>query len=162
MKVLNIIIYFLLAFVFSLLDTSVLSFMPIFSATILLTISVLITLSLLGLKEQSLIFAIFSVLFYAAFSSLSVYFLVIFFLAIPFAILRLKKMAFFESNYLLVILTFVLLFLFFSLAIFILNSEISVQMLAVVATFVAINTLAGLIIYFLTKMIRRHFVLSEK
>lgn len=161
MKTINIIIYFLLAFIFSLLDTSVLSFMPIFSATILLTVSVLIALSLLGLKEQSLIFAIFAVLFYATFSSLSVYFLVVFFLIIPFAILRLKKMAFFESNYLLIFLTFALLFLIFSLAIFILNKEISVQMLTAVAAFVVINTLVGLIVYFVTKMIRRHFVLSE-
>jgi len=152
MKFIKITLLFFLALLLALVDTSVLSFFPVFEATILLSVSTLIVLSLLGYKREAVYFAGFSAIFYAAFSSMPVYFVVIFFLAMPFLISYLKTKAFFEGNIYLSVLVFLISFFLFGLIFFILEGDLSKNSLLVLFSFMIVNTLSGIIVYFVIKI----------
>ena len=154
MKIITYLFLILLAFFLSLVDTSFLSFLPIYSATILLTVSVIITFALVGFQKAALIFAAFAVLFYTCFSSLPPIFLAASFLILPLLIVYLKKMAIFETGRYFIFLIYFFSFLILGLALIILAADFSPSVFLTLFSFATINTLAGLAVFFIVRTIK--------
>ena len=153
MNLLAYIIFIFLALATTLLDTSFFSFLEIYYATILTSLAFLISFSILNLKKGAIIYAAFLTLFFAIFSSLPVWYLICLFFGIPLIIFAVRFRLAIDRSRLLLILTFLIANLLFQLSLAVASLDFSKYAFISIVSFTVINTLAGLIIYFITKKI---------
>ncbi len=163
MKTYKYIILAILSLLTTLLDTSFFSFIDIFEASIISTFAVLFTMAILNLKREALYFASFSILFYVIFSSVPVYLLFILFLGIPLILYLTKtKIALNQENVLWVITIFLLANFLFDLLLLLLFGGVSAESITSLFSFIVINTIFGLIIYYLSKIVISYFNIEIK
>lgn len=158
----NYIILILLAVISALLDTSFFSFLDVWNATVLLTFQILIVLSLLRFKNVLIVFAALSILLYASLSSLPIIFLIVAFLLIPLLIVYLGTKITFESNFPLILLSFLLINLVFQLLLVAISLEVSGAALTSVASFALINSMVGIIIFYIINYLKNIFRIEPK
>jgi len=163
MKIFYYIFLILLAFCAVLLDTSFFSFLIIYNATILISLILLISMPLSGVRKGTVIYASFLILFFAVFSSLPVWFLLLQFMLIPLIVFYLNQRFALDQSKILVILAFVLCCVFFQLSLAVVSQDFSKQAFVSVISFTIINSIAGVIIFFIfRKMIKTISPFLEK
>lgn len=145
----------------SLLDTSYLSFLEISGATILLSYAVLIVLALLDRKKPTFFYAAILTLFYSAFSSLPILFLIFMFFATPLAIQYSKKRFSIENNIVIILLVFFISNFVFEGLLILISKDFSYLALNALISFTTINTIAGMIIYFCTKAVTNYLGIKK-
>lgn len=151
MNLLVYLIFILLAFLTTLLDTSFFSFLEVYHATILSSFAFLVSFSILDIKKGTLIFAAFLTLFFAVFSSLPVWLIICLFFGIPLIIFVVRfRLAIDRSGFLLV-LTFISTGLLFQLSLAMAALDFSKNAFISVISFTIINTIFGLLVYYLTQ-----------
>jgi len=147
----------------TLLDTSFFSFIDIFEATILTTFLVLLVLVILNFRREALYFASFSILFFTIFSSVPIYLLFVLFFGIPIAIYLVKtKIAVNQENIFWVIIIFLVANFFFDLLLLVFWGEANANALTSLMFFTIVNTIFGLLIFYITKIIIRYFNIEIK
>lgn len=158
MKTYKYVLYFFVALVTTLLDTSFFSFLSIFEASFVLTFSLLLVLTILDLRKEALYFGFVSILFYTIFSSLPVYLLFLIFLGIPMVIYLIKiRMAINLENFVWVIITLFFSNLSFYFLLIVFFGEVSAVSLTSFSFFIIINTILGLAVYYLSKILMKYF-----
>lgn len=151
MKLSQYLFLLILAFASTLLDVSFFSFLEIQDATILSSLALLITLSILDLKKSTVIFASFLTLFFAIFSSLSVWMMIALFFGVPLLIFVANhRFAIDRANFL-VIFTFIFFNLIFQLSLALFSLDFSATAFKSIISFMIINSVFGLMIYYLAK-----------
>lgn len=151
MRQLNYLFFAILALFTTIIDIAFFSFLPIFGSPLLLTFIILIVLGALSLRSHSVAFASFAILFYAGLSSLELQYILILFLAIPFMVTLLRRRFIFELN----LYSFGFLMsascLIFELLLIIFELNFSQAGFLGLLSFTIINTLGGIIVFFLAK-----------
>lgn len=155
MKPIELIIWAIVAFLSSVLDTSFLAFLDIFNSTVISSFCIVIVLAMLGYKSQSIYFGSFVILFLSAFSSIPIFALFIAYMAIPLLIIFLKQKIYFEAIPAVVVLAFLVSSTIFRLTLLTLGSIPSRKIISSLLSFPAINTLFG---YFLLMLARRYIL----
>lgn len=155
MKLLYYIILILLAFFAVLLDTSFFSFLEICYATILLSLVILISLPLLNIEKGTIIFATMLIVFFSIFSSLPIWFLTLIFILIPSIVFYLNRRFAFDHSKLLIVMVFVLCSFLFQLGLAIISQDFSQQAFISVISFTIINTIFGVIIFYVFKFAKK-------
>lgn len=162
MNIINYILITVIAIVSVILDTSFFSFLEVWHATVLITFQILITLSIIGFRQHLLYFAAIAILLYAIFSSVPLYFLILAFLGIPLLIIFLKSKITYESNFPVIFLSFLIVNLIFQLGLIGASLSFSAAAITSIASFSIINTMAGLIIYYIINYIKVTFRVEER
>lgn len=153
MNLLTYIIFIFLALVTTLLDTSFFSFLEIYYATVLISLAFLISFSILNLRKGVTIYATFLTLFFAVFSSLPVWLLISLFFGIPLIIFAVRFRLAIDRSKLILVSAFLIANLLFQLSLAVVSLDFSKYAFISIVSFMVINTLAGLVIYFITKKI---------
>jgi len=163
MKIYKYIILAIAAFVTTLLDTSFFSFIDIFEASIISTFSALLVLTILNFKREALYFASFSILFYTIFSSVPVYLLFLLFFGIStlFYLAKIKVAINLKSIFWVIIIFLVSNFLF-DLFLLLLFGGVTADSLTSLFFFVIINTIFGIILFYLSKILIKYFNIEVK
>ncbi len=163
MKTYKYIILVILSLVTTLLDTSFFSFIDIFEASLISTFAVLLTFTILNFRREALYFASFSILFYTIFSSVPVYLLFILFFGIPIFVYLVKnKIALNLESIFWIIIILLIANAIFDLLLLFLFGGISAGTLTSFFSFITINTIFGVIIFYLSKIVIRYFNLEVK
>lgn len=147
---------FILALFSAILDTSFFSAITIFGASIILTYLILIFLAIRA-TEETFIFAAFSVIFFTIFSSISVIIILLNFLIIPLMVFYLRKRFLPEPSFLASLLYFSAGSLIFELIFILYFKEFGREGLTILGSFIAMSTIAGMIIYVTESRIRKIF-----
>lgn len=163
MKLYKYILLFVLSFLTAILDTSFFSFLTLYEASLISTFSIMIILMILDLRREALYFASFSILFYTIFSSVPVYLLFILFLGIPlfFYLLKTRVAINLESLVWVIIILF-LSNLLFDLLLIVFFGDVSAGSLTSLLFFTIINTVFGLIVFYISKIIIKYFNIQIK
>jgi hypothetical protein len=146
-----------IAFVASLMDTSFFSFLPIFGATLLLAYVIALNFALTTRLENLSTYAIPTVFFYSIFSSLPIWLVVLVFFVIPSIVLLIKNKYFPEPSTLSSAIFFVSGTLLFSIILLLYGGDFSLNSMATGIYFTLINSLAGVIMFYLTQKFRKTF-----
>jgi hypothetical protein len=146
MRTRNYIVLFLSALISTLLDTSFFSNLTFYNASILLTLSLLISLAILEKTKPAYLFAAFAVLCYSVLSSLSVYLLVALFLGIPFLISYLKSRFLIEFNFTLSVLTICAAEVLFIVIATAVSGEFNLAIIKYIGSFTTVNSLATIVV----------------
>ncbi len=162
MNLINYIVIVLVAIVSVILDTSYFSFLEIWHATVLITFQILIVLAIIGFRQHLQFFAAIAILLYAIFSSVPLYFLIVAFLGIPLLVIYLKSKITYESNFPVILLSFLIINMVFQLGLVGATFNISAAAMTSVASFSLINTVAGLVIYYIVNYLKLTFRLEER
>jgi len=162
MNLINYIVIVLVAIVSVILDTSYFSFLEIWHATVLITFQILIVLAIIGFRQHLQFFAAFAILLYAIFSSVPLYFLIVAFLGIPLLVIYLKSKITYESNFPVILLSFLIINMIFQLGLVGATFSISAAAMTSVASFSLINTVVGLVIYYIVNYLKLTFRLEER
>lgn len=149
------------ALVLTLLDVSFFSSMPIYDATIVTTFLFVITISLLLFTESFILFAAAAIIFFSIFSSLPAWILVVSFFCIPEIIFYLRKTVVPEPTVPISFFFFIVVNTMFELMLLIYSKEFGRSGFAALGYFVLINSVAGTTLYFISKMFRDRFKISE-
>ena len=155
MKLLYYILIILLAFVSTLLDTSFFSFLDIYYATVLTSLAILISLPMLEIKKGTVIYATLLLLFFAIFSSLEIWFLFLVITIIPLIVFYLNRRFAFEHSKILIVLVFLMCNFIFQFGLAVASQDFSTQAFISVISFTVINTIVGVLIYYLLKILRK-------
>ena len=162
MNIINYIVIVVVAIVSVILDTSFFSFLEIWHATVLISFQILITLAIIGFRYHLLYFSALAILLYAVFSSVPLYFLILAFLGIPLLIIYLKLKITYDSNFPIILLSFLVINFVFQLGLIGVSLNFSAIAVTSVASFSLINTLAGLIIYYIINYTKTAFRIEER
>jgi hypothetical protein len=149
MKLFESLIWIVVAFLACCLDTSFFAFYEIFNATIISSFCLILVITLLDYKIQSLYYGAFCILFLSALSSLPIYSLFVAYMIIPLLIFYLRQKIYFEA--VLPVAVFVLLIssVIFRLSIIPLGSFSYEELLLSVLAFPILNTIFGAVIFVL-------------
>jgi len=153
MSILTYFIFGLLAFATTLLDTSFFSFLEIYYATIITSLAFLISFSILNLKKRTIIYAAFLTLFFVVFSSLPVWFIICVFFGIPLIIFAVRFRLALDRSILLLVLTFIFSNFLFQMFLAVSSVDFSRTAFISVISFTLINTIAGLVIYYIVQKV---------
>ncbi|MCL5410399.1 MAG: hypothetical protein M1324_00905 [Patescibacteria group bacterium] len=144
------------AFVFSILDTSFFSFLPIIGeVTIISAYVAIIYFSISGQINDFLIFTIAVIFFFSAFSSLPVWLVVLTFLLVPYFIFYIRKKYFPEPSILSSLAFFGSGTFLFALTSIIYSKEWNGKNIFTSFCFVLINSAFGVLLYYVSKNIRK-------
>lgn len=157
----NILFLVILAFFLSLLDSSFFSFLPLFGATILSTYIVILTLAVRAQPDELVVLSFGSVLFYSIFSSIALWFLLIFFFLLPQGVCYLRKNYFPETSIILVAPLFIVSTMFFALVMIFLGKEFSANSWAAFIYFIILNSISGISLFYLIRLIQKNFSRGE-
>lgn len=155
MKLFYYITILFLAFLSTLLDTSYFSFLEIYYSTILISLGILISLAMLGIKKGTVMYATFLILFFTIFSSLQVWFLFSIFILIPLIVFYLNRRFAFDHSKILIILVFLFCNFLFQFSLAVISQDFSTQAFISVVSFTVINTILGFLIFNVLKMARK-------
>lgn len=160
-----IIIYYifiaLAALLLSILDTSYLSFLEVNGATVLSAYAVLIILALNGRRSSIIFYSALLTLFYSAFSSLPVLFLIFIFFATPLIIQFFKRKVVIESNFIAILFVFFVFNFLFEGILILISRDFSSSGINAWASFTLINVLFGMAIYYGLKLCARYFGIKK-
>lgn len=154
----KLIYYFLLialAFISTLLDTSFFSFLEIYYAIILISLGILISLPMLDIKKGTVIYATLLILFFTIFSSLQIWFLFLIFILIPLIVFYLNRRFAFEHSKILIVLVFILCNFLFQFSLAAVSQNFSTQAFISVISFTLINTISGILIFYILKTAKK-------
>lgn len=153
------IIYYLsiiaLAFFSSLLDTSFFSFLEIYYATVLISLGILISLPMLDIKKGTVIYATLLILFFSVFSSLQIWFLFLIFILIPLIVFYFNRRFALDHSKILIILVFLLCNFLFQFGLAAVSQDFSTSAFISVVSFTIINTIAGVLIFYVLKTVSK-------
>ncbi len=151
MTLFQLLIIPLIAFIFSVLDTSFFAFYETFSSTVISSFIVLMILVIFDRKKTTVYFGSFCILFLSAFSSLPLYSMILGYLGIPLIIFYFRQKIYFESNLFPALVIMLFSNLLFRLLLLPLSEIRSESTLLSVISFPIINTLIGSILFVLAK-----------
>lgn len=150
-----------LAFLLTLLDASLFSFIDIFGSNILVSFIFLFSLALL-LKYQDLLVFVFSIsIFFASFSSLPIWQIFISFFVLPEITFFIKRRYLPEISVLPVVILFMITAILFGSVIILGSGEISPAAFGQLGYFVLTNSILGIIIYKILKSLLGRFRRNE-
>ncbi|OQA04620.1 MAG: hypothetical protein BWY68_00199 [bacterium ADurb.Bin400] len=161
MRWLRPIILISFAFALVLLDASFFSFLEFSGVTILSSLSVLIAFVLLGHGREISVFIPAIIVFFAVFSSLPLWFIVVGFWLLPATLAYLRIHYLPEPSMLAASLSFAITYLLFDLLLVVTQGEWLMSEVAAIGWFTVINTIFGLTVYGLARTIRSNFVRSD-
>lgn len=161
MKISKVIIIILFAFLLSILDTSFFSFLPIFGATIISSYDFIINFSIMGKSRDFVFFTTVVVFFFSIFSSLPIWFVVLSFLVVPYAIFYVRNVYFTDPSVLASSMFFGIATFVFSFISMIYRKSWSESGIVALIYFVIINSVFGVALYYLSKRIRKNFTRAE-
>lgn len=149
MKTINLLFWVCLSLVTSLLDVSFFSAMPVYDATIVSTLAVILVLALVGNLRNEVTFSFSSIIFFSLFSSVPVWYLVIAFMIVPTLVLYLRKSHLPDLSVAATIPFFIGVNLLFQAGLIaIVVGGWGAAAWNSLGYFVLINTICGLVIYF--------------
>lgn len=150
MTIFTYIFFAILTLITSLLDISYFSALPIFGSSILLTFQLIIVIAAYDWRYYSIIFATFAILFYAGLSSLPIYLILALFIGIPLLIFYLRKRIIFELNYFSFLSIIIASNLIFQIIYLISVWDFTSNTFFASLSFILINSLTGIIIFFIS------------
>ena len=151
MNLLSFVIIPLIAFLLAIFDVSFFSFYELFGATVISSFCTLMVLSVLGRRKEAVLFAACSILFLSAFSSLSLFILMLVFLGIPLLIFYARDKIFFETSFSPAVIVFLSSTFIFRLLLSSMNFEADSAEYLSIIVFPIINTLFCIIVFVLLK-----------
>jgi len=157
----NLVLVFLALFLV-ILDTTFFSALPIYEATVISSFVATIIIALIAKFPEGLFFSSTCVIAMSVFSSVSVFVLAIVYFVIPSIIYFLKTYYFKELIPIFTIPFFLGSFCLFNLVLMISIKEFSEKAFLALAYFALINTFVGLIVYSITKLIKKKFFYVEE
>lgn len=154
MKLIKLLGFIVLSLASTLLDVSFFSALPFHEATIISTLSIIIILALLGNLKNEISFSFSAIIFFSLFSSVPVWYLVLTFMIIPTLVLYLRKSYLPDLSVLAATPFFIGLNLIFQLGLtLIVVGGWNNAAFNALGYFVLVNTVSGLLLYFLIKII---------
>ena len=139
------ILLFLLAFIAVFVDVSFFSFWPVFGATLISSFVLVVIFSLFFEDQLFLIFSLSVVFFFAIFSSLPLWIIIVCFLLVPAFLLFVRRRYLPEPNFVIILIYLIIANLLFEMILITFFKEWNEKGLLALAYFVATNTLFGLI-----------------
>ncbi|MFA7244025.1 MAG: hypothetical protein WC080_01915 [Patescibacteria group bacterium] len=161
MTILTYIFLGITALIATLLDISYFSFLSVAGSSILLVFIIQLILAALDLKYYSIIFASFAVLFYAGLSSVPIQYILILFIIIPLLIFYLRQKIRFDLTYFSFLFIIVGSCAVFQILLIILELNFSIQSFLSALTFIVVNSLAGIVVFSIAKIVAQKLKLVK-
>ena len=155
MNYLKLLFLVFLSLLVTLLDVSFFSALPVAGATVVLSISMIVTWALTGKFEEFVVYSLGAIFFFAIFSSLSIWFLLFGFFLLPGLIVFLRKNYFPEPSLLIAFVYFLAFNILFFSSLLLFSGELfKAGASTVFYTSVLINSGAGFFLYSLSKTMK--------
>lgn len=140
----------LLALVLVLMDSSFFTLFAMNGISIISSFAALIIVALLNSRSNFIIFSLSLILFLTIFSSLSPIFIIFAFFVVPAAVLFLRQNYLPEPSIMFSLVYFVFGFVFLGSFLILYGNNLSVVLARLLLQFVALNSVTGLLFYYLT------------
>lgn len=151
----------LCAFFSSLLDTSFFSAMPVFGATILSTLVIVLTLSVSKELRPVLAYSISAVVFFSAFSSLPIWLILLIFFCVPYFIHFIQTKYFPKISILMALPFFLFGTVIFSAILLFYNKGWNAEGVIILIYFMLMNSALGLGLLYIVQRWERDFGRKE-
>ncbi|MEI6498568.1 MAG: hypothetical protein WCO23_01270 [bacterium] len=152
----NLLIVLMALFVV-LLDTSFFAMYAIGGVSLIVSLTVLIMISLIGQKNNFIVFSLALTIFLTIFSSLDPLLIIIIFFLIPSTILFLRSSYLPEPSVLLSSVYFLFGYAFLGVFLILYGNAINGEVLNAFLLFIILNSIAGVIFYYIVLRLRNYF-----